>query len=92
MDEDLIQMMVDYGVVKEDLEYVIGGKQKSSRGYYIVIPGDGIYYLHHDGVVRSGVIPPSGRGAFWGTKAKAQAFLNNWKAKNTESLEAKDGD
>lgn len=51
----------------------------SSRGWYIVSLVSGVYYLHHDGKVRSGVGAFSDNPAFWPTEEAAQAFLDEWR-------------
>ncbi len=56
------------------------------RGYYIV-NGDGncggVYYLHNDGVIRSGVSSPS-LDAFWPTEAEAWKFYFKWALENAK--------
>ena len=72
-------LMVSTGEVKRDFECKFFGKKHPSRGYYIVIPNAGDWYLHHDGKVKNGVNADSDTPAFWPTEKEAQDFFDNWK-------------
>lgn len=73
------KLMADAGVVKREEDLNMCGKIQESRGYYIVIPADGIFYLHHDGTVQNGVAAFSDKPAFWETREAATEFFDEWK-------------
>lgn len=76
----LIELMIETGVVKKEIETKIMGKTNSSRGYYIVTSDSGVWYLHHDGIIRCGVNAKAEKPAFWETKEEAEKFFSEWKA------------
>jgi hypothetical protein len=76
-------LMATTGVIKRERDMKMFGKQRPSRGYYIVIPDEeGRWYLHHDGTVQEGVGAYTERPAFWETEADAIAFFESWKARH----------
>lgn len=79
--DQLAELMEQRGAVRKDFETTIMGKTKLSRGFYITIPPDGVYYLHHSGEIKRGVKADSKKAAFWKTEEAATDFLNDWKAK-----------
>jgi len=82
MQEDLKILMLDSGEVKQDLETTFFRILRKSRGWYIVLPLTGVWYLHHDGDVKNGVHNDSEKPAFWGSEEEAQSFFDSWKVKN----------
>lgn len=81
MQDSLRHMMAQSGVIKKDVEGRFFGEDYPSRGYYIVLPGAGVWYLHHDGKVKNGTNADSGRSAFWPTEKEAKVFFSEWRAK-----------
>jgi hypothetical protein len=77
----LIAEMALTGEIKKDRDATFFGDKKPSRGYYIVIPKNGTWYLHHDGIVKNGVNADSKKPAFWPTYEDAMQFFNAWKCK-----------
>lgn len=75
------RLMEKTGTVKREMEANFFHKNRSSRGYFICEPVNGIWYLHHDGKVKRGVIGDSAKPAFWETEEAANEFFNNWKAR-----------
>lgn len=79
MQDVIDSLMANRGVVKRDIEATFFGKKLQSRGYYIAILGNHVWYLHHDGSVKEGVEAASDKPAFWPTESEAQEFFDNWK-------------
>lgn len=82
-DSALERQMAALGVVRRDMECEFFGVKKESRGYYIVLPDHGAFYLHKDGAVRNGVGSKSKEPAFWDTEEEAQEFFDSWKLTRT---------
>ena len=81
MQETLQKMMAKKGTVKRDVEVRFFGQTRTSRGFYIVMPEEGVWYLHHDGLVKEGVNADSEEPAFWPTEDAAKRFFNAWRSK-----------
>ena len=73
-------MMVKNGEVKREIDTKFFGRNRPSRGYYIVENVRGRWYLHHDGTVKDGVKHDSKKPAFWDSEDSANEFFKNWKA------------
>lgn len=78
--DELAIMMLERGVVKRDLDDNFSFNKKPSRGYYIVLLPNGIFYLHHDGTIKDGVKSKSKNPAFWDSKEEAEEFFEHWKS------------
>ncbi len=79
MQQMLIELMAEAGMVKAEIDSKFFGQLKPSRGYYICEPS-GRYYLHHDGLIKDGVRSDSENPAFWETEEDANKFFNEWKS------------
>ena len=73
-----VNMALNGGRVRQELECEFFGRVRPSRGFYIC-DESGRWYLHHDGVLRDGVGSKSEKPAFWPTEKEAQDFYDNWK-------------
>lgn len=80
MQDILNKMMAETGEVKQEIDARFFGRNRPSRGFYIV-ESTGRWHLHHDGTVKDGVKHDSGKPAFWDSKESANDFFENWKAK-----------
>lgn len=87
MDQRMIySLMARSGKVKRDIEAKFFGKHRESRGWYIVAPEHGVFYLHHDGQVKEGVNADSEKPAFWPTEQEAKGFFDTWKLQFNQRL------
>lgn len=74
------KFFAENGKVKQEREASFCGVNYHSRGYYIVEPNSGRWYLHPDGKVKDGVNADSDKPAFWGTEDEAKEFFKEWRA------------
>ena len=82
--KDLVVLMADGGEVNQEIQSKFGGLIQESRGWYIVLPSTGIWYLHKCGFIKHGVHADSTEPAFWDSEEEAKIFFDNWKAEVKE--------
>jgi hypothetical protein len=77
--EFLKQMMATNGEARVELKFTICQIEYPSRGAYIVLQPNGIFYLYDDGRIYKGVNESVTASPFWPTLDKAQSFFSDWK-------------